>query len=118
MYLQRDLAVREAARWRTALHMPETRNTFTDSVRTLTLIETLFPESWRACPVWIGITWSASSFPKMRGELMAADDDEAAGWLRRQAPKRVKTAGNYVEFERRHVLCAAAIARAKRVLGF
>lgn len=119
VYLQRDLALREGERWRATFRIPARQMRYTDTARVLTLIETLFPESWRACPLWVGIAWNVRSYPTLKAELMAADEDEAAEWLRQRAPKRIhiKGPGN-VEFERRGALCGVGIARAKRVLGF
>lgn len=66
VYVQHGLAVRESDRWRVILRLPTTSRRFAPQVRLLHLIETEFPESWRACPIWAGVTWSERSYPKMR----------------------------------------------------
>lgn len=101
VYVQHGLAVRESDRWRVILRLPTTSRRFAPQVRLLHLIETEFPESWRACPIWAGVTWSERSYPKMKAELTAADDQEAADWLRRRAPRRAIDGGGQSEFERR-----------------
>jgi hypothetical protein len=65
------------------------------------------------------VTWSIRSFPGLKIELMAADEDEATEWLRGRAPKKLKVEGpGHVEFERRGALTGAGIYRVKRVMGF
>jgi hypothetical protein len=80
VYLVGDLAEREASRWREALRLPRQPGTFSQNARALHLVESMFPEQWRACPVWVGVTWSSRSFPRLKIELMAADEDEATEW--------------------------------------
>ena len=50
---------------------------------------------------------------------MAADEQEAADWLRRRTPKSVDgDRQERVAFQRRGVLACAGVFRVKRVLGF
>lgn len=119
VYLQRELATKEAARWRDTFRLPGKPPPLTPRARGLHVIQTLFPEPWRACPVWVGVTWSERSYPRLKIELMPADAEEAATWLRRRTPKTVEIAGpGQVEFHRRGVLASAGIFRVKRVMGF
>jgi len=119
VYLQRDLADRESARWRTTFRLPAAPPEFSPTARCLHLIPTMFPEPWRACPVRVGVTWSVRSYPRLRIELMAADEQEAADWLRRRTPKSVDVdRQEQVAFQRRGVLACAGVFRVKRVLGF
>jgi hypothetical protein len=119
VYLVGDLAEREASRWREALRLPRQPGTFSQNARALHLVESLFPEQWRACPVWVGVTWSSRSFPRLKIELMAADEDEATEWLRGRVPKKVELERpGHVEFELRGGLTSAGIYRIKRVMGF
>lgn len=79
----------------------------------------MFPEPWRACPVWLGMSWSERSYPRMKFELMAADESEAAVWLRKRTPKAARIEGpGQVEFDRRGVRTSVGVFRAKRVMGF
>ncbi len=79
----------------------------------------MFPEPWRACPVWLGMSWTELSYPRMKIELMAADESEAAAWLRKRTPKaaRINEPGQ-VEFDRRGVRTSSGVFRVKRVMGF
>jgi hypothetical protein len=54
----------------------------------------------------------------MKVELMAADEDEAAGWLRKHTPKAVdvREPGQLL-FDRRGVYSMAGVFRTKRVIG-
>lgn len=118
VYLQRELALMEAHRWRTAIRIPEP-GPYSRSRLSLHEIRTQFPEPWRACPVRVGVTWNVRTYPKMRIELMAADEEEGQAWLRRRVPRSVSLRGvEQVQFERRGVTAAAGVVRAKRVLGF
>ena len=115
----RDTAVREARRWCSMLRIPLEPGPYSPRAKALHLIQMVFPDPWRACPVWIGITWSVKSYPAMKTELMAADESEAAAWLRRRGPKSAITDGtDQVEFERRGSLTSAGVFRVKRVTGF
>lgn len=115
----RETAVREARRWCTMLRIPVEPGKYTPKARALHLIQAVFPDPWRACPVWVGFTWSVKSYPAMKVELMAADQKEATTWLRRRAPKSlVAEAIDQVEFERRGSLTCAGVFRVKRVTGF
>ena len=87
VYLQRGLAKRESKRWRTTLRLPTVQPRLSESARYLHLVATEFPDSWRACPVWFGMSWNRRTYPRFRSELMAADQEEAALWLRRRTPK-------------------------------
>lgn len=79
----------------------------------------MFPEPWRACPVRVGVAWSVRSYPRLKIELMAADEQEAADWLRRRTPKGMEVERrDQVEFLRRGVLASAGVFRVKRVAGF
>jgi hypothetical protein len=50
---------------------------------------------------------------------MAADEQEAADWLRRRTPKGTEVDGrDQVEFLRHGVLASAGVFRVKRVMGF
>lgn len=119
IYLQGELATRESMRWRATLRLPATPVEFSPRVRCLHLITTMFPEPWRACPVRVGVTWSVRSYPRLRIELMAADEQEASDWLRRRTPKGMEVeARDQVEFLRRGVLASAGVFRVKRVMGF
>lgn len=118
VYLQRDTALREAQRWRATFDIPVEPPEFSPRSRALQLFETLFPEPWRACPVWVGVSWSVRTYPRLRIELMAADEHEAADWLRRRVPKaKYADRPGQVEFERREVRSSAGILRVKRVIG-
>ena len=115
----RELALREASRWRSTFRIPPEPPLFSPQARTLHLLQTVFPDPWRACPVWVGVTWSVRSYPRLEIELMPADEREAADWLRRRTPKRLHVdRPGQVEFERRAVLASAGILRVKRVSGF
>lgn len=119
VYLQRRLAELESQRWRATLRMPEAQPRFSVGTRYLHLVQTEFPDSWRACPVWVGVTSSVRAYPRIRSELMAADEKEAAEWIRRRTPKGLSAkAGQQVEFERRGVLTNVGVFRVKRVMGF
>lgn len=119
IYLQHELGERESARWRAILRLPTAAPSFSATARFLHLLETRFPEPWRACPVHVGVTWSERSYPRPKIELMAADEFEAAEWLRRRVPRQVDTrARDQVAFVRRGVVASAGVFRAKRVLGF
>ncbi|MDP9225468.1 MAG: hypothetical protein M3P18_16820 [Actinomycetota bacterium] len=119
LYLQEELATRESMRWRSTLRLPATPREFSSKVRCRHLIATMFPEPWRACPVRVGVTWSVRSYPRLKTELMAADEQEAADWLNRRTPKGIDVeAQDQVEFLRRGVLASAGIFRVKRVMGF
>ena len=88
-------------------------------MRALHLIESTFPEQWRACPVWVGMTLSERTFPRPKLELMAADEVEAAEWLRSRVPRKLKVdRPGHVEFQRRGALTGVGVYRIKRVLGF
>lgn len=118
VYLQHGLAIREVDRWRDTLRLPVSPPKFTPTSRCLHLIATEFPDSWRACPVWVGVTWSVKSYPRLKAELMAADEREAADWLRHKTPKGVMIdAATRVDFERRGVLTSVGVAQVKRVIG-
>ena len=68
--------------------------------------------------MWVGVTWSVRSYPRLKLELMAADEQEAATWLRSKTPKdAVIDAGGQTEFQRRGVLVSAGVFRVKRVMG-
>ncbi|MGA9161366.1 MAG: hypothetical protein WB297_10970 [Actinomycetota bacterium] len=55
----------------------------------------------------------------MKFELMAADESEAAVWLRKRTPKAARIEGpGQVEFDRRGVRTSVGVFRAKRVMGF
>ena len=119
VYLNHDLAVREVARWRATLRLPKAPPEFSATARCLHLLQTQFPESWHACPIWVGVTWSVKKYPRLRVELMAADEKEAAVWLRRRAPIRgIIGGGTEAEFQRRGVLTGVGAVRVKRVMGF
>jgi len=119
VYLQRRLAEMESDRWRAALRLPVAQPRFSTRARCLHLISSEFPDSWRACPVWVGVTWSAKTYPRLRSELMAADEKEAATWFRRRTPKGVgRGVEKQAEFERRGVLTSVGVFRVKRVMGF
>jgi hypothetical protein len=57
------------------------------------LIQTLFPAPWRACPVWVGVYWTERIYPRMRIELMTADETEATAWLLKRTPKAARING-------------------------
>lgn len=119
VYLQRDLATKESARWRGVLRLPAATPEFAPTARCLHVIQTMFPEPWRACPVRVGVTWSVRSYPRMKIELMAADEQEGIDWLRRRTPQNTDVGGrDQVEFERRGVISSAGVFRVKRVMGF
>ena len=58
VYLNRDLAIRESARWSAVLGLQSNPTKFSSRVRCPHLVETEFPDSWRACPVWVGVSWN------------------------------------------------------------
>jgi hypothetical protein len=119
VYLNHDLALREAARWRQTFRIVDKVPKRSPRARSLHIIQTLFPEPWRACPVWVGFSWSERSYPRMKLELMAADETEAAAWLRKRTPKTLKTdKPGQAEFERRGALTCVGVFRVKRVMGF
>jgi hypothetical protein len=119
VYLQSELAAKESMRWRTTLRLSAAPPDFSASARCLHLITTKVPEPWRACPVRVGVKWNVRSYPIPKIELMGADEQEAANWLRRQTPKGIDVeAQEQVEFLRRGVLTSAGIFRVKRVMGF
>ena len=119
VYLSQDLAIRESVRWRATFRMPSEPRRLSLNTRTVHLTETRFPESWRACPVWVGTSWSERTYPRMRIELMAADENEAAGWVRRRTPKGASVcAGCNAQFARRGVFTNVGVFRVKRVMGF
>lgn len=119
IYLEGELATRESARWRATLRLPATPREFSPKVRCLHLIQTVFLEPWRACPVRVGVTWSVRSYPRPKIELMAADEQEATDWLRRRTPKGTEVEDrDQVEFLRRGVLASAGVFRVKRVMVF
>ena len=118
VYLNRDLAASELARWRSTFRIPFEPRRLSPIVRSLHLIPTVFPEPWRACPVWLGIWWSERTYPRMKFELMAADETEAGAWLRKRIPKSLRNdKSGQVEFERRGVLTCAGVFPVKRVMG-
>jgi hypothetical protein len=119
VYLDLDLAIRESARWRSSLRIPLQPPELSPGAKSLHLIQTEFPEPWRACPVWVGVSWSERSYPRMRIEPMAADESEAAAWLRKRTPKGMATdKPGQLEFQRRGVRTSAGVFRMKRVMGF
>jgi hypothetical protein len=118
VYLQRSLAERESKRWRTTLRLPTVQPRWSQRARYLHLVTTEFPDSWRACPVWFGMSWSLKTYPRFRSELMAADEEEAALWLRRRTPKGHSLPGMQIEFDRRGVRTSVGVFRVKRVMGF
>lgn len=119
VYLQRELALREASRWRMSLRVPATPPDYSPTARCLHLIPTEFPEPWRACPVWLGLTWTVRGYPRARTVLMAADDNEAREWLARRAPRAARHHQTFhAEFQRRGIYAVAEVSRVKRVLGF
>ena len=119
VYLSHDLGAREAVRWRRVLRLQPATPNFSPRVAVLHLIETEFPDSWRACPVWVGVSWSVRTYPRVRQELMAADENEAGLWLRRRTPKGMSVrAGTQATFERRGVVTSVGVFRVKRVMGF
>lgn len=114
----RETAVREGRRWCRMLRIPLEPGAYRPRAKALHSIQTVFLDPWRACPVWLGLTWSVRSYPAMKTELMAADEQEATDWLRRRVPKSVGLDGaGQVEFERRGVLSSAGVFRIKRVTG-
>lgn len=119
IYVSRRFAEKESERWRTVLRIAPTPPRLTGASRSLHLVRSRFPDPWRACPLWAGLTWSSSSYPRMKLELMAADDGEAADWLRRRCPRTldVKDPGQHV-FDRREIQTAVGVFRVKRVVGF
>jgi hypothetical protein len=119
LYLTRSLAEREVERWRTVLRIPMTPRVNPESVRSLSLVESEFPEAWYACPVWMGLAWTEKSFPDPKIDLMAADEAEATTWLRRRTPKGIQIDHpGQVEFQRRGIRKTVGIWRVKRVMGF
>jgi hypothetical protein len=119
LYLSRDLAAREAVRWHAILRLPVDAPHYSSSARYLHLVESMFPEPWRACPVWVGVSWHVHSFPRPKIELMAADTQEANEWLKRRTPKGIDMGkSGQVQFERRGRLASVGVFRVKRVMGF
>lgn len=119
LYLRHDLAWRESARWQATFGIPAEPEEFSSTSRCLHLVPTSFPEPWRACPVWVGVMWSVRNYPRPKIELMAANEREAAEWVRLRVPKatRVDQPG-HIEFNRRGVLSSVGVFKAKRVMGF
>lgn len=116
---RRDLAQREMARWREILHIPTEPPEFSPRARVLHLVRASFPEPWRAGPVWVGVRWSVRSYPRLKIELMAADEQGAADWLRQRVPKKLSLQSpGEIEFERRGVPTSVGVFRVKRVSGF
>ena len=119
VYLNRDLALRESTRWRATFRVPHEPRGFSPGVRALHMKQTLFPDSWRACPIWVGIAWSERSYPRMKVDLMAADESEALAWLVRRVPAVARTdQPEQVIFDRRGVRSSVGVFRVKRVMGF
>lgn len=119
VYLNRDLAVREAARWQNTFRIPAESRALSPNGRVLHLVQTSFPEPWRACPVWVGVSWNERSYPRLKIDLMAADESEATAWLRRRTPKASRIDGpGQVEFARRGIRASVGVFRVKRVMGF
>jgi len=115
----RDLALREADRWRATFRIPARPPEYSPTARAVHLVQSVFPDPWRACPIWVGTTWSVRAYPRLKIELMAADEQEATEWLRRRLPKHVSVhLPTQIEFERRGIVASAGIHRLKRVSGF
>jgi hypothetical protein len=119
IYLSKSFAETESERWRAILHIAASPPPLTARSKSLHLVLGAFPDPWRACPMWIGLTWSETSYPEMKTQLLAADSGEAAAWLNRRTPKSVqaKEPGQHV-FERRGIGTAVGVFRVKRVVGF
>lgn len=119
VYLQHPLAIREAERWRSIFAIRTEPPPYSPRARCTHLVRTELPDPWRACPVWVGVTWSLRSYPRLKLNLMAADDQGAVEWLRPRTPResRLERPGQ-LEFERRGVPASAGIFRVKRVMGF
>jgi hypothetical protein len=119
IYLVKHHAFAEADRWAEIHSVKRNVSEYAPRARAIAVVEADFSEPWRACPVWIGVTWSERTFPHPRIEPMAADDGEALAWLRKRVPKRVAVERTgHCEFERRGVRVGVGIYKAKRVLGF
>jgi hypothetical protein len=119
LYSVRDLAERESARWRATFRIPQSASSYSPRVQVVHVIESLFPEPWRACPVWVGLIWNSRSFPSLQLELLAADEDDATSWLGSHVPRGVSVAKpGQMQFERGGVTLGVGIVRVKRVLGF
>ena len=44
------------------------------------------PPPWRANPLFVGMSWSEETFPKMKITLTASDHHEAHEWVKRRSP--------------------------------
>jgi hypothetical protein len=130
LYLDRGVGAREAGRWVETLSrrrppddlLAASPFALRDEVL-LHFLECEVMEPWRACPLWVFVRWSETSYPRIAAELFAADPEEAAVRVR----NRAKTA-SVVQVEsgrivactlrRRGVTSHVAAHRVKRVNGF
>ena len=72
-------------------------------------------ESWRACPIWAGMSWSERTYPRMKIELMAADEDGGRRLVAQtdaEGSEEIDQPGQ-VEFDRRGVHASAGVFRVK-----
>ena len=130
VYLDRGMAFREAGRWTSVLSRRRTlpKLTSNSSVQLaanarLHLTEMEFLEPWRACPLWVGVRWSAKPGTKLRVELLAMDHDEAAAWVLTRSKvefdpepdPEVRFESTWDKGDVRHYV---AVHRIKRFIGF
>ena len=129
-YLERGMAAREARRWIETLSrrqppedpLKSSPHRLGDRVL-MHVVETSFVEPWRACPLWVGVRWSAKSYPRLRVELIAADSSEAAEWVFSGSKSALDPSADHecrleASFERRTVPTYVAAHRVKRFSGF
>lgn len=118
VYMSRDLAIRESIRWREVFDIPPAV-ALAPNAKHVHLVRTQFADSWWACPIWAGVSLSERTYPRIKAELMAADETEAFLWLRRRMPKAAHPVEpGQAEFVRRGVRVGVGIHRIKRVMGF
>ena len=130
VYLERGMASREANRWISVLSRRQALLVVGRSVSVplsgqakLYVARKLFPEQWRACPIWVGVRWSQKPGAAPRLELMAMDLDEATAWVQARS-KRALDPGPRSDFriestwDRSGVREYTAAHRVKRFIGF
>lgn len=132
LYVSSVVLRREVARWRSMLGPSAAEIGEPDPLplpslvqlgdRLLHVVEVVFPDPWRACPIWVGVRWSRATYPRMRVRVVVADEGEAAEWFRRRARKTsVVTAESSFRleaiFDQRGIETYVGIHRLKRVEG-
>lgn len=130
VYLQTKVAAREITRWVGVLSKGRTLpagEPIESPVRAgrdvlLHVVPTGFLEPWHACPVWVGVHWSRSTYPKLDTKLFVASSEEAHEWVGGKAGRRAADAepaalGHEALFIRRGVETYVAALQVKRLHG-